>query len=122
MWTEHYANLIISKLKENNINAYIWHKATSNSVYIRFKDSRIGSIRLADHTGRSKLKYKFNLRSDLHLSKPKWVKDNNTWRYYAPLNCYNDLINQIINRANDVKKWNFNKFTYTIPKFKHNLK
>lgn len=117
-WCEHYANKIINLLKENNVEAYIWHKATTNSIYIRFKDNRIGSIRIADHEGRDKLKYKFNLRSDLHLSKAKWQKDGDLWRYFAPINQYKEMVAQIINRAKQVSTWEETKYSYNISKFK----
>ena len=115
---EIWANKILDELKKNDINAYIWHKATTNSVYIRFEDVRLNSIRISNHSGRNKLKYKFNLRNDMGLSKSIWKKDGDIWRYYVPFNQWRDLITAIIERNNQVKTWEPSKYTYNIPKFK----
>ena len=59
------AESIIEKLKQRGINSYIWCVATTGSVYIRFEDAKICSIRIGDHDGKEQWKYKFNLRADV---------------------------------------------------------
>lgn len=115
---EDYANCMIHALTEHGVGCYIWHKATTGSVYIRFDDNRIGSVRIADHEGRSKLKYKYNLMIEGNFGRPKWVKDGERWSCYAHAKCYLDLCLLIVQQAEKVKSYSESKFSYTIPKFK----
>ena len=77
----------------------------------------MNSIRIADHEGRDRLKYKYNLRSDLGLTKGKWVKDD-TWRYYLPIHLWKNLIPMLIEKKLHIEKTNTKKYDYHIPKFK----
>ena len=115
---EDIANKLVIELKEVNIEAYIWHVATTGSVYIRFNDNRIGSVRLGNHDGREKLKYKFNIRNDMGLKSGKWIKDEDKWRYYIPCEKWKELIPILQKRSEEVKQWEESKFSYTIPNFK----
>lgn len=115
---EDLANCVIDALTERGVGCYIWHKATTGSVYIRFDDNRIGSIRIADHEGRSRLKYKYNLMIDGNFGRPKWVKDDGRWRCYAHSKCYMEMVLLIIQQSEKVKQYSEPKFSYTIPKFK----
>lgn len=112
------ADKLILLLKENEIDAYIWHEATTGSIYIRFNDERMCSIRIGDHEGKEKLKYKFNIRTDLKLSKGIWKKDDNIWRYYLPIHLWKEIIPILIKRKEEVKNWNESKYKYNIPSFK----
>jgi len=112
------AEELVHELDEVGISAYIWHIATTGSVYIRFEDNRIGSVRIGDHNGRSKLKYKFNVRSDLKTGFKKWMKDGEIWRYYIHFDIWKDLVDVIIKRSHDVQKFEKGKYSYAIPKFK----
>ena len=38
-----------------------WHESKHSSRYIKFRDTRLGSIRIADHKGRSKYSYTYEL-------------------------------------------------------------
>lgn len=110
------ADKLVLKLNEIGIESYIWHFATTGSVYIRFKDPKMCSIRIGDHNGRGKLKYKYNLRRD--SVKFGWVKDDDVWRYFLPLNRWQDLIPILQERSIQVKDWNDSKYNYKIPSFK----
>ena len=93
-------------------------KRRPDGSYIRFDDNRIGSIRIADHEGRSRLKYKYNLMIDGNFGRPKWVKDDGRWRCYADAKSYLDLCVLIVQQSEKVKQYSEPKFSYTIPKFK----
>lgn len=119
MGFERVAKKLVAALNENGVECYIWHVAKTGSVYIRFKDNRIGSVRFGDHEGRTKLKYKYNVRSDrgdAHFG--KWERDGDQWRFYISVANYKGIVPVLIDRAEQVKKWQKSKFTYTIPKFK----
>ena len=113
---EAIGNKLILELEKVNIKAYVWHIATTGSVYIRFDDSRMCSIRIGNHKGRNKLKYKYNLRND--ISKEQWKKDEDVWRFYLPLNMWKSLIPVLVNRHNQIQDWGETKFKYNIPSFK----
>lgn len=50
---------LLKELKE--FGAIDWHESRHSSRYIKFKDTRLGSIRIADHKGRSKYSYTYEL-------------------------------------------------------------
>lgn len=110
------ANKLIEELGEVGIGAYIWCVATTGSVYVRFEDQRMGSIRIGDHNGRERLKYKYNVRSD--VKKRGWVKDGEIWRYFVKHNDWRSLIPVLEKRKDQVKNWGEAKFKYGIPKHK----
>lgn len=73
---------ILTELKE--LEPYIYHKSyTTNSVYVKFKNERLRSLRISDHDGYDKYKYKWNIRSD--VNKMYVDNDNNIKRFYYPL-------------------------------------
>ena len=116
---ENIANKIIALLAENDIRAYIWCVATTGSVYIRFEDNRMCSIRIGDHNGKEKLKYKYNIRSD--VKKIKWMNDNGIWRLFIPEHKWTEIIPFLIKRHQDIQSWEPSKYQYTIPTFKQTI-
>lgn len=114
---QNIAKKLVEELKLLDIGCYVWHVATTGSVYIRFDDCRMASIRIGNHDGREHLKYKYNLRDDIgHL---KWVKDGEIWRLYVPTNRWKEIIPFIVGRRDKVKEWKTEgKYKYTIPSFK----
>ena len=56
---------ILKALKNKGIKAVLYYRAASGSIYIRFACKALGSIRIADHKGRDKYHYKWNLRADI---------------------------------------------------------
>jgi len=115
---EQLANKIIKKLKSEGIECYLWHAATTGSAYIRFEDNRMGSIRLGDHAGRSKLNYKWNVRSDFPKNHKKWHKVNNLWRYYVHSSNWIDIIQPLKERQKEICNWSESLYEYYIPKHK----
>ena len=117
----HIAQKTVDALIERGVFCYIYHEATTGSVYIRFENPVIGSVRLADHDGRAHLKYKFNLL--LGNVKKGWRKENNKWRYFADLSDWKDLVDVIVKSADYVKENDITTDrTYFIPGFKKSKK
>ena len=87
-------NLSKIVLKElSDLGAYIYHKAvTSDSVYIKFSNPKLGSLRISDHEGRSKYSYRWNLRSDLESYVDKYQG-----RYYYNTGDIRNMIKHIRN-------------------------
>jgi len=59
MTTGKVSKRLLKELKP--FGAIDWHTSKNDSRYIKFRDCRIGSIRIADHDGRKSYKYKFNI-------------------------------------------------------------
>ena len=60
------ANQLMKELE--SIGAIKWHTSTYGSMYIKFKDVRLGSIRISDHKGRKQYNYTYELNQ--HNTKP----------------------------------------------------
>lgn len=110
------ANIIVNKLNKEGIQAYVWHNATHGSAYIRFEDSRIGSIRIADHKGRKHLNYRWNIRSDFPIGHSRWHKVVGRWRYYTHTSNWVKIIPHIIERKNKIEQSTWEPIEYFIPK------
>lgn len=111
-WQQNVALQIIKKLKDTNIGSYPWYISKGQSVYIRFDDPRMGSIRIADHKAKEKYKYKFNItnepltRSEKRnktKKKIKWIKNNNVWQAFLHKNYFEQIIPVLIDRKEQVK-------------------
>lgn len=108
---------LVDKLNEHELGAYVWHKATTGSAYIRFADSRMGSVRISNHSGSKKYKYKFNLLSDFNSYSQH--KDNNVWQYFYPMKQMDKMISDIVKRKEFFSTWTAEKkYDYKIPAFK----
>ena len=59
MTIQEIANHLLATLK--SIGAIKWHTSTHGSIYIKFKDVRLGSIRISDHKGRTQYNYTYEL-------------------------------------------------------------
>lgn len=68
---------LLSELKL--LSPYIYHVSRWNSVYLKFKDIRLCSVRIGDHNGREKYRYKWNIEVD---GKTRIDNDNNARRFY----------------------------------------
>ena len=93
-----------------------WHKSKYDSYYIKFKDTRLGSIRIADHDGRKKYSYTYQVftqnktKDELRIEietiiekiiiKSKMIKNFNPNIYIV----YDTKINQYI-RLNKKKEY-----------------
>lgn len=62
------ANQLMRELEA--IGALRWHTSITNSIYIKFKDIRLGSIRISDHKGRTQYNYTYELTD---ISSPEEV-------------------------------------------------
>lgn len=56
------SDILVSRLAA--YGAIMWHKNKHHSFYIKFKDVRLGSIRIANHRGREKYHYTYEVFRD----------------------------------------------------------
>jgi hypothetical protein len=65
--------LFISDILYSSLEKYgaiKWHKSKDHSFYIKFKDVRLGSIRISNHKGREKYHYTYELyRNDKDIDR-----------------------------------------------------
>lgn len=74
----------MSRLKDAKLKPYLYNKAkNTNSKYIKFRDSRLGSLRISDHVGRSKYSYRWQIRTDIEHTMHDVHKGNNVHIYAA---------------------------------------
>ena len=59
---KHLYDIFEQLMKElKPLGAIKWHTSKTNSIYIKFKDVRLGSIRISDHKGRTQYNYTYEL-------------------------------------------------------------
>ena len=83
---------IFKKLQKAGLRPYIHAKAKSGSKYIKFKSFVNGSLRIADHSQRSRYAYRWNLRSDINEYITKFKGHD---CYYYPIEMVDDLIKHL---------------------------
>lgn len=111
---EQITNDLILNLNECDIKCYLYHISSKrNSFYIRFEDARIGSIRISDHEGIDRYRFKYNLRSDM-VSTGRWQKIDGSWCFFISTEHWAKMIDILIERVDFLSKYNsktvYNKF------------
>jgi len=53
------SNILFSRLE--SCGAIKWHKNANHSFYLKFRDVRLGSIRIANHRGRERYHYTYEI-------------------------------------------------------------
>lgn len=102
---------LILNLNDLDIECYIYYESRlKNSYYIRFEDARIGSIRISDHNGRDKYRYKYNIRADLNTT-GQWQKIDGKWSFFISTKNWTKMVDIILERTDYLKQWN-SKTTY----------
>jgi len=79
-WIDLLGEFVLEELK--HLGAYVHKKATSGSLYIKFRDPRIGSLRIADHKGIKIYSYRWNLYLKMPVDNPGIRKEGNVTRWY----------------------------------------
>lgn len=72
---------IIAEAKKEGIVVMRYDAITTNSTYLKLDDGVLGTLRVSDHKGRDKLKYKYNLTLG---SVREQRYENSTVQVFAP--------------------------------------
>lgn len=105
---EHEKHVAVAKdamrrFKSHGIETYIYHVATTGSVYVKFTDERLRSIRIGNHNGRSKYRYKWNLRSD--VKRHYTENDRGATRFYFNMDTELPMfIQRVLQYYNTIKR------------------
>lgn len=82
---------VINELSD--LGAYVYYSARTGSQYIKFEDARLRSVRISDHPGREKYRYKWNLLTNIGEAYTEW--DRGVTRSYYPACEVDQLIHDI---------------------------
>ncbi len=82
------ANILIEKLLENNFIVHRYNSHSTSSIYLKLDYGLSCGIRIADHPGKKKYHYRFNVIKDYEGDKVV-VKDNLTSYFFT----YNEIEN-----------------------------
>jgi hypothetical protein len=92
-----------SILIQLGVDCYIYHVSKHGSTYIRFKDARIGSVRVGDHESLDKYNYKFSLRKDISGDMVKTVDGRSQWTCKTDEAGLKRIVHEIVLEAERVK-------------------
>lgn len=93
---------LLYMLEEENLDPYIYAvNARKTSYYIKFKDDRLGSLRVSDHNSRARYFYRWELRFDLEKEKVINKKHN---QFFYPVSMMEKLVSHMRNYACKIVK------------------
>lgn len=98
------SNKLIKKLKEKGFQINKYYAKTTKSIYLKLDYGVCCGIRISDHNGKKKYKYKFNLIKQ--YQGPKKKIDKGYIRLYYDYNNTEELIKDV----QDEKKAKINKY------------
>lgn len=94
MQNKEIENLIVKCLSKLGISIHIYHAFSTSSIYIKLDYGALGSIRISDHTGKEKYRYKYNIGKN--IEKYKESCEDNCIRKFYPANQVQDLLCDIL--------------------------
>lgn len=108
------ANILIKKLLEKNFIVHRYNSYTTSSIYIKLDYGVSCGIRIADHPGKKKYHYRFNVIKD-YVGNEVINRDNLVSYFFD----YTEL-DKVVNAIQTEKQLKINK--YGIDKYKHYMK
>ena len=103
----YYKDTFMKKIMDNTLSefkslgAYTYHVSKHGSCYVKFKNERLRSVRIADHDGRPWYRYKWNLVSHRPT---EVVRDNGVVRYFYNIIDFNKFVSHVKNYSNALEK------------------
>jgi len=93
------SNKLIKLLKEKGFEISKYYAKTTKSIYLKLDYGVCCGIRISDHNGKKKYKYKFNLLK--YYNGPKRVNDNGYIRLFYDYENINELIEEVLREKNE---------------------
>ena len=87
------SNKVIHILSNKGFKINRYYSRTTRSIYLKLDYGVCGAIRISDHVGKKKYKYKFNLIRN--YNDPREVKDDGCYRKYYSYQHTNELIEDV---------------------------
>ena len=103
------SNKLIKELKEKGIQINKYYAKTTKSIYLKLDYGVCCGIRISDHNGKKKYKYKFNLIKQ--YNGPKEIIDRKYIRLFYDYNNTEELIDDVQNeRKSKINKYGLNNY------------
>ena len=97
------ANTLIKRLHNHGIKVVVGNASiTTSSLYLKFEDTRLGSLTVRDHKGRAKYRYKWNLISG--YDGENVVMDKGVRRFFYNFDQVDQIIEHIKNYRNAIER------------------
>ena len=98
------ANILVSKLLELGFIVHRYNSYSTSSVYLKLDYGLSCGIRIADHPGKKKYSYRFNVIKD-YVGNKVILKDGLICRFYG----FNEL-DSVLNAVQQEKQQKINKY------------
>ena len=103
------SNKLIDLLKAKGFIISKYYAKTTKSIYLKLDYGVCCGIRISDHNGKKKYKYKFNLLK--YYNGPKRVNDNGFIRLYFSYENINEIVEAVLKEKNEkLKKYGQNNY------------
>ncbi len=103
------ANKVIKELKHKGFQINQYYAKTTRSIYLKIDYGVCGGIRISDHRGKKKYRYKFNLIEQ--YKGPKQINDRGYIRMFYDYNNTEKLISDIQNEKK-LKIYKYGLYNY----------
>ena len=77
-----------------DLGCWLYKQALTGSTYLKFMDTGMGSIRVADHRGKSEYRYRWNL--DVTMTGSKSIVDRGVTRHFYGPDAYDQMVYDIL--------------------------
>lgn len=98
------SNKLINNLKDKGFEIHKYYAKTTKSIYLKLDYGVCCGIRISDHKGKKKYRYKFNLIKQ--YNGPKQVNDRGYLRLFYDYSNTDELVNDV----QEEKKEKINKY------------
>lgn len=106
------SNKVVKELKEKGFIVHKHYAKTTRSIYLKLDYGVCCGIRISDHMGKKKYKYKFNLIKQ--YKGPKKINDRGYIRQFYNYNNTNELLKDVqtekIKKLNKYGLYNYNEY------------
>lgn len=103
------SNNLIEHLKEKGFKIHRYYAKTTRSIYLKLDYGVCCGIRISDHNGKKKYKYKFNLIKQ--YKGPKEINDKGYIRLFYDYNNTKELLDDVENeKKSKINKYGLNNY------------
>lgn len=103
------SNNLIEHLKEKGFKIHRYYAKTTRSIYLKLDYGVCCGIRISDHNGKKKYKYKFNLIKQ--YKGPKEINDKGYIRLFYDYNNTKELLDDVENeKESKINKYGLNNY------------
>lgn len=119
MTEKQIVNILIPKLLDLDFIVHRYNSYTTNSIYIKLDYGVSCGIRIADHRGKAKYRYRFNLLKDYKGNRV--IRDGNLIRFFYSFEDIESMLLAIKQeRHNKIEKYGITKYKAIVEKESQN--